>query len=78
MIRRVPCIVVRSVPLSKGDEALQHVGEPNSRLQKTDCVATVNVRVRSSIDSFSYANRLAIPKATIYYRPAGRIVDCYV
>ena len=92
MIRRIPCTVVRCVPLSKSDadirhgrtsdrrEVLQHVGQPNSppRRTETGCVVNVNVRVRSSIDSFTYTNRLDIPKATIDYRPAGQILDCYV
>lgn len=78
MVRRIPCTVVRSVRLSKSDEAPKHVGQPNSRQQKIDCVVTVNVRVRSSIDSFTYTNRLDLPKATIDYHPAGRILDCYV
>ena len=80
MIRRIPCTVVRCVPLSKSDEALQHVGQPNSppRRTETGCVVNVNVRVRYSIDSFTYTNRLDIPKATIDYRPAGQILDCYV
>jgi len=51
MTKRIPCKVVRSVPLDESSNAFQHVSRSNNKHHKAGSTGAVNARVRHTVNS---------------------------
>jgi len=64
MRKRIPCKIIKSVPLYKGADGLQRAGKPEGRRAKTRKVA-----------SLTYTNRLVITRASTDDSLTARTLD---
>lgn len=78
MAKRIPCRVVRSVPLGKSSDALRYASRSNNKHYKTGDVAAVDAQVRHGSDSVIYTGQLDITRVSIDDGLTGQILDCYV
>ncbi|MHC4658124.1 MAG: hypothetical protein ACYS83_02955 [Planctomycetota bacterium] len=91
MAKKIPCRVVRSVPLSKSCYGLRHTSRLNNKHHRvgdvdagaaraSGCVwePAVDVRGRDAGNSVTYTGRLGIARVSVDDALAGLILDCYV
>jgi len=75
MIKRISCRVVRTEPVVKSINALQHASRSNHSHHK---IGEANFHYKSTNDTFIYTRILEITSISIKNSLAGQILDCYV
>jgi len=90
MRKRIPCRVIRTVPLSKSSDDLRHTSRSNDKSHKMSdaarttntkkCVweSAANAQVKHASNSFTYTDRLDIPRVSIDDGLTAQILDFYV
>ena len=66
MRKKISCKIIRSVPLTKSDDALWNTGKPSARQSRIADAAAL-----------SYTDRLVVTKAGLDDVPAARTLDLY-
>jgi hypothetical protein len=79
MVKRIPCRVVRTKPLSKSSEAMRHASSPNNAYNKRgDVVTRPPKSYKSASRNLTYTDLVEITRLSIDDGLTGQILDCYV
>lgn len=75
MVKRIPCRIVRTEPLSKSGNALHHASRSNHFHHK---IGYVNPKYKPTNDTIIYTRKPEITNISKDNSLAGEILDCYV
>lgn len=78
MTKKVPCRVVKSVPLRKSSYELRHAATSSDKHRRAGDDDALNVREKRVGNSAAYAGRLSMAGVSIGGALSGSILDCYV